>query len=67
MDVWGRRHYLFLAIWWGGLAAASLLIGYMLARRGLSHRTIGMVMGIGGGALISAIAYELVPESALSK
>jgi len=56
---------MFLAIWWGGLAAASLLIGYGLARRGLSHRTIGMIMGIGAGALISAIAYELVPESAL--
>lgn len=50
---------------WGGFAAASLLIGYMLAVRGLSNRTIGLVMGIGAGALISAIAYELVPESAL--
>jgi ZIP family zinc transporter len=54
-----------LAIWWGGLAAASLLIGYVLANRGLSNRTIGMIMGIGAGALISAIAYELVPESVL--
>lgn len=54
------------AAWWGGLAAASLLIGYALATRGLSNRTIGMVMGIGAGALISAIAYELVPESALA-
>lgn len=54
-----------LAIWWGGLAAGSLLIGYLLANRGLSNRTIGMIMGIGAGALISAIAYELVPESVL--
>jgi ZIP family zinc transporter len=54
------------AIWWGGLAAASLIIGYFLARRKLSHRTIGIVMGIGAGALISAIAYELVPESVLT-
>jgi ZIP family zinc transporter len=53
------------AIWWGGLAASSLLIGYVLARRGLSNRTIGMVMGIGAGALISAICYELIPESNL--
>lgn len=53
------------AIWWGGLAAASLLVGYVLANRGLSNRTIGMIMGIGAGALISAIAYELVPESVL--
>ena len=53
------------AIVWGGLAAASLMIGYLLARRGLSNRTIGMIMGIGAGALLSAIAYELIPESKL--
>jgi zinc transporter, ZIP family len=53
------------AILWGGLAAASLLIGYGLAQRGLSNRTIGMVMGIGAGALLSAIAYELIPETHL--
>jgi ZIP family zinc transporter len=51
------------AFLWGGLAASPLLIGYFLAVRGLSNRTIGLVMGIGAGALISAIAYELVPES----
>jgi zinc transporter, ZIP family len=53
------------AFLWGGLAAASLLIGYFLANRGLSNRTIGIIMGIGAGALLSAIAYELVPESKL--
>jgi len=51
------------ATFWGGLAAISLLVGYFLAERGLSTRTIGMVMGVGAGALISAIAYELIPES----
>ena len=51
------------AFLWGGFAAAALLIGYALAGRGLSNRTIGIVMGIGAGALISAIAYELVPQS----
>ena len=55
-----------LAFLWGGLAACSLLIGYALAGRGLSQRTIGVIMGIGAGALISAIAYELVPESVLA-
>ncbi|HXV42644.1 MAG TPA: ZIP family zinc transporter [Anaerolineae bacterium] len=50
---------------WGLLAAASLLIGYMLAGRELSNRITGMIMGFGAGALISAIAYELVPESML--
>ena len=53
------------AVLWGGLAAASLLIGYVLSGRGLSNRTIGIVMGFGAGALLSAIAYELVPETAL--
>ena len=53
------------AVWWGGIAAASLLIGYVLANRGLSNQMIGVIMGFGAGALISAIAYELVPESAL--
>ena len=53
------------AILWGGLAAASLLIGYLLSARNLTNRTIGMIMGFGAGALLSAIAYELVPESAL--
>ncbi len=51
------------ATWWGGLAAASLLIGYLLALRAPSNRTIGLIMGLGAGALISAIAYELIPES----
>jgi zinc transporter, ZIP family len=54
-----------LATLWGGLAAASLLVGFYLSSRGLSKRTLGMVMGFGAGALLSAIAYELVPESAL--
>ncbi len=53
------------AFLWGGLAAASLLIGFALAGRGLSNRTIGLIMGVGAGALISAIAYELLPESAV--
>jgi ZIP family zinc transporter len=51
---------------WGGFAASSLLVGYFLAKRGLSTLAIGLVMGFGAGALISAIAYELVPESTLT-
>jgi zinc transporter, ZIP family len=57
---------LFQAIFWGGLAASSLLIGYAIAAHGLSNRAIGLIMGFGAGALISAIAYELIPESNLS-
>ncbi len=55
------------AVLWGGLAAASLLLGFYLSSRGLSNRTIGMIMGFGAGALLSAIAYELVPESMLNR
>jgi ZIP family zinc transporter len=51
------------ALLWGGLAAASLLIGYSLAARGPSERAVGLIMGIGAGALVAAIAYELVPEA----
>jgi zinc transporter, ZIP family len=51
---------------WGLLAASSLLIGYFLSGWGLSNRTTGMIMGFGAGALISAISYELVPESMIS-
>jgi hypothetical protein len=32
---------------WGGFAAGSLLIGYLLAFRKLSNRNIGIIMGIG--------------------
>ena len=53
------------AVLWGGLAAASLLIGYYLATRGPSKRATGLIMGIGAGALIAAIAYELVPATVL--
>ena len=51
-----------IAILWGGLAAASLLVGFYLSWRRLSNRTIGMVMGLGAGAYLSAIACELIPE-----
>lgn len=54
---------MFAAIGWGATAASSLLIGYFLAAGGLSGRTVGLVMGFGAGALLSAIAYELVPAS----
>jgi ZIP family zinc transporter len=53
------------AILWGGLAAASLLVGYYLATRRPSERSVGLIMGIGAGALVAAIAYELIPESIL--
>jgi zinc transporter, ZIP family len=49
---------------WSFLGAASLLIGMELAfllRPG--RRTIGLVMAFGAGAMISAVAFELVEEA----
>ena len=39
------------AVLWGGLAAASLLIGFYLATRRPSQRATGLIMGIGAGAI----------------
>jgi ZIP family zinc transporter len=54
------------AFLWGGLSSASLYIGEALAgpmeRR---HRLTGLVMGFGAGTLLSAVAYELIPETNL--
>ena len=55
---------IYTAALWGAFAASSLVLGAVLALRvRLSDRLIGSVMGLGAGALIGAIAYELVPES----
>jgi zinc transporter, ZIP family len=49
---------------WGALGAAALLIGAALALTlPLRPRETGLIMGFGAGALIAAVAYELVPEA----
>jgi zinc transporter, ZIP family len=51
------------ALGWGMLAAASLLIGVAVAfARPWSPRAIGLVLGFGAGALISAVSFELFAE-----
>ena len=53
---------------WGALSSASLFLGQALARpMGRSTRAIGLMMGFGAGTLLSAVAYELIPESALGQ
>jgi ZIP family zinc transporter len=53
-----------LALGWGFIAGASLIIGGLLALNlTISRRTLGYIMAFGGGVLISAIAYELVEEA----
>jgi zinc transporter, ZIP family len=54
----------YVALAWGFIAAASLIIGGLLALHlTISRRTLGYIMAFGGGVLISAIAYELVEEA----
>jgi ZIP family zinc transporter len=49
---------------WGALSASSLLIGAACAIwLHPTTRTVGLVMGFGSGTLISALAYDLVPEA----
>ena len=51
------------AIAWGAIAASSLLIGAVIALRARpSDRIVGLVLAFGAGTLISAVAYELVPD-----
>ena len=49
---------------WGLVTASSLLVGAALAAFGrLSARVIGLAMAFGAGALIAAVAYELVIDA----
>ena len=51
------------AAFWGLVTAGSLLVGAAIAlllRPG--HRAVGLTMAFGAGALIAAVAYELVQE-----
>lgn len=49
---------------WATIAAASLLLGAVAAIRfRIAPARVGLAMGFGAGALISALAYELIPDS----
>jgi zinc transporter, ZIP family len=51
------------AIGWGALAASSLVIGALLGlARPWPRQVIGLVLGFGAGALISAVSFELFEE-----
>jgi zinc transporter, ZIP family len=48
----------------GAIGGSSLLLGAFLSLRlSLSRRVIGLVMAFGAGALISAVAFELVEDA----
>lgn len=52
------------AAFWGLVSASPLLIGAIVALRwSIPTRIVGLVMAVGAGALISAVAYELVGEA----
>ena len=54
---------MFEALAWGAVAASSLLIGALLGiLRPWPTRAIGLVLGFGAGALISAVSFELAQE-----
>jgi ZIP family zinc transporter len=49
---------------WATIAASSLLVGAVLAERfKVTGKVVGPAMGFGAGALISALAYELIPDA----
>ena len=51
------------ALGWGALAASSLVFGALLGlARPWRRKTIGLVLGFGAGALISAVSFELAEE-----
>jgi ZIP family zinc transporter len=51
------------AIGWGALAASSLLIGALIGlARPWPRQAVGLVLGFGAGALISAVSFELAQE-----
>ena len=48
---------------WGALAASSLVLGALIALwRPWPRRAVGLVLGFGAGALISAVSFELALE-----
>jgi ZIP family zinc transporter len=51
------------ALGWGALAASSLVLGALIgAARPWPKRAVGLVLGFGAGALISAVSFELAED-----
>lgn len=56
------------ALFWGGFSSAALFIGEALAGPlGKAYRAVGLIMAFGAGTLLSAVAYELIPDSSLGQ
>src|SRR5262245_23590004 len=55
------------AFLWGTVGGSSLVLGGVVAVRvTLTRRALGLIMAFGAGVLISAVAYELVHEAAVT-
>jgi zinc transporter, ZIP family len=51
------------ALGWGALAASSLALGALIGlARPWPHKAIGLVLGFGAGARISAVSFELAED-----
>ncbi len=51
------------ALGWGALAASSLVVGALIGlARPWPKKLVGLVLGFGAGALISAVSFELFAE-----
>jgi zinc transporter, ZIP family len=51
------------ALGWGALAASSLVVGALIGlARPWPRQAVGLVLGFGAGALISAVSFELAEE-----
>ena len=51
------------ALAWGALAASSLVVGALIGlARPWPRQAVGLVLGFGAGALISAVSFELAEE-----
>lgn len=54
---------MFEAALWASVAAASLLAGaYVAEQFNVSRVVVGRAMGFGAGALVAALAYDLIPD-----
>lgn len=53
-----------IATAWGGIAAAALLLGALIAMLvRIPARALGLVLAFGAGVLMSTVAYELVEDA----
>jgi ZIP family zinc transporter len=53
-----------LAVFWGFVGGASLLLGALVGLyAGASQRIISVVMAVGAGVLMSSVAFELMEEA----